>query len=76
MKDYSELTCSTHDERKHGSACFKESEESKTLIVMSLELVKRQNESIEVESNYDPNLRWKLKRFLDYGKEVFKELNT
>lgn len=50
-----------------------------SLIVMGLddwiELVKKQNEKVEVESNYDPNLKWKLKRFLDYGKEVFKELN-
>jgi hypothetical protein len=40
------------------------------------ELVSKQNEKVEVESNHDPNLKWKLKRFLDYGKEVFKELNN
>lgn len=49
-----------------------------SLVVMGLddwiELVKKQNETVEVESNYDPKLKWKLKRFLDYGKEVFKEL--
>ena len=48
------------------------------LIVLSLddwaELVKKQNETVEVESNYYPKLKWRLKRFLDYGKEVFKEL--
>ena len=39
------------------------------------ELVKKQNEKVEIESNYDPKLKWKLKRFLDYGKEVLKQLS-
>lgn len=38
------------------------------------ELVKKQNENVEVESNFDPNLRWKVKRLKDAAQEVFKEL--
>lgn len=49
-----------------------------TLVVMSLddwiELVKKQNEVVEVESNFDPKLKWKIKRLKDYAHEVFKEL--
>ena len=40
------------------------------------ELVKKQNEKIEVESNYDPQLKWKVKRLKDAAHEVFKELNN
>ena len=52
---------------------------NEVLIVMGIEdfvdLVEHQKETVEIESNYDPQMKWKLKRFLDYGKEVFKEFN-
>jgi len=55
----------------------RKAEFQENLVLMSLddwiELVKRKNEVVEVESNFSPNMKWKLKRFLDYGKDVFKE---
>lgn len=58
----------------------KKSEFQETLIVMDLEdwieLVKNQNETVEVESNYDPSLKWKMKRLKEAAGAVFKELNS
>jgi hypothetical protein len=49
-----------------------------SLVVMDLhdwiELVKKQNETVEVESNFDPNLKWKVKRLKEAAQAVFKEL--
>lgn len=51
-----------------------------SLVVMGLddwiELVKKQNEVVEVESNYDPNLKWKIKNLKNAAQAVFKELNN
>jgi hypothetical protein len=51
---------------------------AESLVVMGMddwiELVKKQNEVVEVESNFDPNLKWKVKRLKDAAGEVFKEL--
>lgn len=48
------------------------------LVVMDLydwiELVKRQNEQVEVINNQDPNLKWKLKRLIEAAKAVVKEI--
>jgi len=50
-----------------------------TLIVMSLEdwteMVKKQNEKVEIESNFSPGLKWKVKKLKDSAQEVFKELS-
>jgi hypothetical protein len=50
-----------------------------SLVVMDLhdwiELVKKQNEKVEVESNYDPNLKWKVKRLKEAAQAVFKDLS-
>ena len=40
------------------------------------EMVKAQHENVEIESNYDPQLKWKMKRLKDAAHEVFKELNN
>lgn len=57
----------------------RKAEFQETLIVMGLddwiELVKKQNETVEVESNFDPNLKWKVKRLQEAAKAVFKELS-
>lgn len=57
----------------------RKAEFQESLVVMGLddwiELVKKQNEVVEVESNYDPKLKWKIKRLIDYHREVFKELD-
>lgn len=39
------------------------------------ELVKKQNSSVEIESNFDPKLKWKVKRLQEAAREVFKELD-
>lgn len=39
------------------------------------ELVKKKNEIVEVESNYDPKLKWKVANLKRAAQEVFKELN-
>jgi hypothetical protein len=39
------------------------------------ELVKKQAEKVEVESNFDPKLKWKVKRLQDAARDVFKELD-
>lgn len=50
-----------------------------TLVVMSLEdwieLVKKQNETVEIENALSPNLKWKVKRLKDAAHDVFKELD-
>lgn len=49
-----------------------------SLVVMGMEdwieLVKNQNEVVEVETNFKPELRWKIKRLLEATKAVEKEL--
>ncbi len=56
----------------------RKAEFQETLIVMGLddwiELVKKQKEVVEVESNFDPKLKWKIKKLKDAANEVFKEL--
>lgn len=48
------------------------------LIVLSLddwtELVKKQNETVEIESNFKPDMKWKVKRLKDAAQAVFKDL--
>lgn len=39
------------------------------------ELVKKQNETVEIESNFDSDLRWKVKRLQEAARAVFKELS-
>jgi len=50
------------------------------LVVMGLddwiELMKKQNEVVEVETNFSPQLKWKVKRLKDAAHEVFKELEN
>jgi hypothetical protein len=50
-----------------------------SLVLMGLddfiELVQNQNEFVEIESNFDPNLKWKIKRLKEAANEVFKELS-
>lgn len=57
----------------------RKAEFQESLVVMGLddwiELVKKQNETVEIESNFDPNLKWKVKRLQEAAREVFKELN-
>jgi hypothetical protein len=49
-----------------------------SLVVMDLhdwiELVKKQNEVVEIESNFNPDLKWKVKRLKEAAQAVFKEL--
>jgi hypothetical protein len=40
------------------------------------ELVKRQNSNVEVESNFDPKLKWKVKKLQEAARDVFKELES
>ena len=40
------------------------------------ELVKKQNEVVEVESNFDPKLKWKVANLKRAAQEVFKELEN
>lgn len=40
-----------------------------------IELVKKQNEVVEVESNFDPKLKWKVANLRRAAQEVFKELD-
>lgn len=55
----------------------RKAEFQESLVVMGLddwiELVKKQNEVVEVESNYDPQMKWKVKRLKDAAQAVFKE---
>jgi len=39
------------------------------------EMVKKQNENVEIESNFDPKLKWKVKRLQEAARDVFKELD-
>lgn len=56
----------------------RKAEFQENLVLLSLddftELVKKQNEVVEVESNYDPNLKWKIANLKRSVQEVFKEL--
>jgi hypothetical protein len=56
----------------------RKSEFLESLVVMNLddwiELVKKQNETVEVESNKDPQLKWKIKRLKEACQSVFKDL--
>lgn len=49
-----------------------------SLVVMDLddwiELVKKQNGTVEVESNFKPGLKWKVANLKRAAQEVFKEL--
>ena len=61
--------------------CFRnprKAEFQESLVVMGLddwiELVKKQNEVVEVESNFDPKLKWKVANLKRAAQEVFKEL--
>jgi hypothetical protein len=51
---------------------------AENLVVVDLddwiELVKKQNETVEVESNKDPQLKWKIKRLKEACQSVFKDL--
>ena len=51
---------------------------TESLVIMDLhdwiELVKKQNEVVEVESNFDPKLKWKVANLKRAAQEVFKEL--
>lgn len=48
------------------------------LVVLGLddfiELAKRKNEKVEVESNYDPQLKWKIRRLKEAAQAVFKDI--
>lgn len=51
-----------------------------SLVVMDLhdftELVKSQNETVEVENNFDPQLKWKVRRLKEVAQAVFKDLKN
>jgi hypothetical protein len=57
----------------------RKAEFQESLVVMDLhdwiELVKKQNEVVEVESNFDPKLKWKVANLKRAAQEVFKELS-
>lgn len=57
----------------------RKAEFQESLVVMGLddwiELVKKQNEVVEVESNFDPKLKWKVANLKRAAQEVFKELD-
>jgi|GEM_PF-1926827 hypothetical protein len=56
----------------------RKAEFQETLVVMGLdewiELMKKQNETVEVETNFKPELKWKIKRLKDAAQAVFKDL--
>lgn len=56
----------------------RKAEFQENIVMMGLddfaELVKKQNEVVEVESNFDSNLKWKVKRLQEAARAVFKEL--
>lgn len=58
----------------------RKAEFQENLVVMDfndwIELMTKQNEKVEIESNYDPNLKWKIKRLEQAAKDVFKELQN
>jgi hypothetical protein len=57
----------------------KKAEFQETLIVMDLydfiELLKRKNETVSVENNFDKNLKWKIKKLKELSWEIFKDLD-
>lgn len=56
----------------------RKSEFQENLVVMDYEewkeLIKGNQQEVKIESNYDPNLKWKMKRLRDAAQAVFKEL--
>jgi len=53
---------------------------NESLVVMSLDdwidIMQKQNEVVEVETNFNPELKWKVKRLKDAAHEVFKTLDN
>lgn len=57
----------------------RKAEFQEVLVVLDLydfiDLLKGKTETTEVISNYDPKLKYKMKRLIDYARDVFKELD-
>ena len=58
----------------------RKAEFQEVLIVMGMddwiELVKKQKDQVEIISNFDRELKWRIKRLEQAAHEVFKELNN
>ena len=58
----------------------RKAEFQESLVVLDLydfiELAKRKNETVEVETNFNPQLKWKVKRLKEAANDVFKELTN
>jgi hypothetical protein len=58
----------------------KEPEFKETLVVMDLhdwiDLVRHQKNEIQIQSDFSPDMKWKIKRLVEAGKAVFKGLEN